>query len=111
EHLICLGVIGGPKQPKRLYTFLHPFEDELARLAHGVSTYDALSRELFLLRAYCILCLGDIIAIQKLLNIRGVNAIVPCRSCLMRGFLNPGGTNYYLPLTHPQDDGEDPPVS
>ncbi|KAI0368213.1 hypothetical protein BV20DRAFT_922388, partial [Pilatotrama ljubarskyi] len=81
EHLICLGVIGGPKQPKRLHTFLIPFEEECVHLAHGVSTYDALDRSLFLLHAFCILCLGDIIAIMKLLNMRGVNALVPCRSC------------------------------
>lgn len=106
DNLICIGVIGGPKQPKRIHTFLIPFEDECARLAHGVSTYDALARERFMLRVYCIFCLGDIIAIQKLLNIRGVNGLCPCRSCLMRGVLNPGGTNYYIPLSLPTDTGE-----
>ncbi|RPD74680.1 hypothetical protein L226DRAFT_448655, partial [Lentinus tigrinus ALCF2SS1-7] len=71
ENLICLGVIGGPNQPKRVWTYLVPFEDELAQLARGVSTFDALSRSFFMLHVYCIFCLGDILAIQKLLNIRG----------------------------------------
>ncbi|CDO70568.1 hypothetical protein BN946_scf184579.g24 [Trametes cinnabarina] len=101
DHLFCLGIIGGPNQPKRLHTFLIPFEEECVQLAHGVSTYDALKRELFLLHAYCILCLGDIIAILKALNMRGVNAVVPCRTCLIRGLLIPGKTNYYVPLRHP----------
>lgn len=105
EHLICIGVIGGPKQPKLLHTFLIPFENECAALAHGVETHDSLHCELFVLHAYCIFCLGDIIAIMKLLNLRGVNAMVPCRSCRIRGYLMPGGTNYYVPLIHPHLPG------
>lgn len=111
EHLICVAVIGGPKQPKRLDTYLIPFEDECAQLAHGVHTYDALTRHFFPLHAYCIFCSGDILAIQKLLNIRGVNAWVPCRSCRIRGVHMPGQTNYYYPLRHPAPEpGDDSPV-
>ncbi len=106
ENLICLGVIGGPGQPKRIWTYLVPFEEELAQLAHGVPTFDALSRSFFTLHTYCILCLGDIIAIQKMLNIRGVNAWTPCRSCRIHGILMPGKTNYYIPLNLPQQRGE-----
>ncbi len=105
ENLICIGVIGGPSQPKRMWTYLIPFEDELVLLAQGVPTFDALRRDMFLLHVYCIFCLGDIIAIQKLLNLRGVNAWMPCRTCRMRGILQPGKTNYYLPLNHPHKPG------
>ncbi|OJT14660.1 hypothetical protein TRAPUB_8785, partial [Trametes pubescens] len=94
EHLICIGVIGGPKQSKLLHTFLIPFKNECTCLAHGVETHDSLHRESFLLHAYCIFCLGNIIMIMKLLNLRGVNALVPCRSCRIRGYLMPGQTNY-----------------
>ncbi len=63
EHLSCIGVIGGPKQPKLLHTFLIPFKNECTCLAHGVETHDSLHRESFLLHAYCIFCLGNIIMI------------------------------------------------
>lgn len=97
SHSICLGVIPGPHGPKDLATFLYHFEEECVALAEGVKTYSCLEREHFLLRAYLLFGLGDILAAQKLLNIKGVNGKCPCRSC--GGKATRTGKHYYLALT------------
>ncbi|KAJ7921729.1 hypothetical protein B0H13DRAFT_1604341 [Mycena leptocephala] len=55
---------------------LRDLDDELARPAVGVPTYNALDREIFDLRAYCLFGMGDIIAIEKMLNLRDITAFV-----------------------------------
>ena len=81
QHLICVGIIPGPRQPKDLESFLSPLDDEAAELAYGVNTFDAVEQVTFDLRAYFLFKLGDIIAIEKFLRIKGHNAIYPCHSC------------------------------
>lgn len=100
EKEMSLGVIPGPKSPKLVETFLYHFEEERVRLAHGVKTFDCTSKDYFYLHAYCLFCLGDIIAIEKLLNIKGHNGKVPCRSCKIKATNNPGSSDktYYVPL-------------
>jgi hypothetical protein len=100
---ICLGVIPGPRPPVNIKSYLAPFDDELADLAIGIPTFNARDRKMFDMRAYLILKLGDILAIDKILGIKGVNAIVPCRTCTIRGVrkIQSRGTNYYVPLTTP----------
>lgn len=105
EHLICLGVIPGPLQPKDLGSFLAPFDDECAELAHGTNCFDCVAQELFALHAYQLTEEGDIIAIEKFLGLKGHSSICPCRSCLMRGCRMSSGSNkvYYIPVTRPPD--------
>jgi len=102
-RLICLGVIPGPKAPKELDSFLAPFEDECAALAAGVAAVDYLAQEEFKLHAYNLFPLGDIIAIEKMLNIKGHNGITPCRSCSIQAVRNVTGgeKTYYVPLMQP----------
>jgi hypothetical protein len=101
SRLICVGVI--PGNPKRPATFYHPFENECALLALGVKTFDCVERRYFQLHAYNIFPLGDIIAIEKVLNIKGHNGKSPCRSCEIKAINNPDSPDktYYVPLTHP----------
>lgn len=104
----CAGVIPGPRGPKDQYSFLVPFDDECAQLAIGVPTYNCVSESIFNLHAYTIFGMGDIIAIEKLLNIKGHNAFCPCRSCKIKGARIGTGKNqvYYVPLTHPDLPGQ-----
>lgn len=97
---ISLGVIPGPKGPKLIHTYLHEFEKERVLLAQGVKTFDCIEKEYFSLHAYCIFSLGDIIAIEKLLNIKGHNGKCPCRSCEIKAVNNPDSAEktYYVPL-------------
>ena len=105
---LCLGAIPGPKGPKRVDTYLHPFESECAKLAMGVKTFDCISQSHFPLHAYNLFPHGDIIAIEKLLNIKGHNGKCPCRSCKIKAINNPDSPDktYYAPLSHPRKQGE-----
>jgi hypothetical protein len=104
KNNISLGAIPGPHQPKHYASFLAPFDCEMVKLALGVPTFDAQRREMFTLRAYVILELGDIVAVEKMLGIKGHNGFCPCRSCMIHGVrrLGIGGKNYYVPLTTPK---------
>ena len=102
-HLMCLGIISGPHGPKLLHTYLAPFDDECAQLAHGVSTYDCMARNNFKLHAYNLFNQGDIISIEKCLGIKGHNGFSPCRSCEITGVYN---KVYYYPLTQPAFEDE-----
>lgn len=108
EYLICGGVIPGPHSPKELETFLAPFDDECASLAIGILTYDSLARDQFLLRAYYIAILGDLLTIEKTLCTTGHGGYCPCRSCEIKGFrdVENQATVYYVALTRPHVEGE-----
>ena len=62
-------------------TFLWPFLQELQKLALGVTAFDILSLQNFILRAFLILIFGDIPAIAMLMRMKGHNGISPCRAC------------------------------
>jgi len=98
EHILCYGVILGPKSVKDVDSFLWPLYDELVDLARGVKTLDLQSHEFFKLRAYLLLAFGDIPAISKLMSMKGHNGCSPCRSCGIRGVKKPGDTVHYVPL-------------
>ncbi|KAG2340054.1 hypothetical protein BDR05DRAFT_861324, partial [Suillus weaverae] len=71
ENILCVGVIPGPHQPKDLVSFICPLDHELTELANGIQTFDASDETNFYLHAYNIFKNGDILAIEKLLNIKG----------------------------------------
>ena len=103
---LCLGVIpGGPKRPD---TDLYPFENECAELAIGVKTFDCVSQSHFPLHGYNLFPHGDIIAIEKLLNVKGHNGKCPCRSCKIKAINNADSPDktYYVPLSHPKKQGD-----
>jgi hypothetical protein len=103
------GAIPGPKGPKDLHSFLVPFDDELAQLAVGIDTYNSLTRTRFDLRAYNISGHGDIIAVEKMMNIKGHNSLSGCRGCKIKGQRNVDAeTIYYYPLAAPRDGNQQP---
>ncbi|EIN12023.1 hypothetical protein PUNSTDRAFT_62011, partial [Punctularia strigosozonata HHB-11173 SS5] len=104
EHLLCVGIIPGPHAPKDMAT---PLEEEFVQLAHGVKTFHVSKKHHFDLRAYRILEEGDILAIEKVLNLKGHNSKTPCRSCMIKAFRHPQQTNYYPALHSPLVEGED----
>jgi len=71
SRALCLGVIPGTlKHPD---TFLYPYETECVELAISVKTFDCVTQSHFPLHGYNLFPHGDIIAIEKLLNIKGHN--------------------------------------
>ena len=99
KNLLCVGIVPGPRQPKDLGSFLVPLDNECAELAYGVQTFDALQQALFKMHTYIILKSGDIVAIERFLNLKGHNSFFPCRSCKVQAVRGLGKT-YYVPL-HP----------
>ena len=93
------------KRPKEIDTFLSPLDNELAKLAYGVQTFNAASQTSFDLHAYVIFKFGDLIAIQKLLGVKGHNSLCPCQSCKISGVRNPNacGKVFYVPHATPQN--------
>ncbi|KAJ7652366.1 hypothetical protein DFH06DRAFT_1418733 [Mycena polygramma] len=90
--------------------YIVPFDDELALLAKGIPTYDSLDHDTFDLHAYNISGHGDILAVEKMMNIKGHNSLSPCRNCRIKGFRNVTGgeTIYYVPLSAPCEPHEQP---
>lgn len=79
QNIFALGII--PGKPVLMDTFLWPFLQELWKLALGVTAFDVLSSQSFILRAFLILIFGDIPAIAMLMRMKGHNGISPCRLC------------------------------
>jgi len=99
DHILCYGIIPGPKSVKDVDSFLVPLYEELAELSEGVDgVLDPTAKEFFILRAYLILLFGDIPAISKLLMMKGHNGYSPCRYCEIKGIRNPGEKVNYVPL-------------
>jgi len=100
-NLLCVRII--PDHPGDIASFLSPLDNELAELAFGVTTFHALERILFDLRAYAILEHGDLLSIAKMLGIKGHNGYSPCRSCKTKGVRNISAKarTYYIPLRTP----------
>ena len=72
------GIIPSPKSIKDVDSFLIPLYNELVQLSEGVdSALDMIAREFFKLLAYLILPFGDILAISKLLMMKGHNSYCP----------------------------------
>ena len=100
QHLICIGVIPGPKKPKDFDSFLWPLIEELLELSSGVRAFDVTTETLFTLRAFLILVFGDMPAISMVMRMKGHNGLTPCRMCLIKAIQIPGskGTTHYVPL-------------
>lgn len=100
ENIISVGVIPGPKKPWDADSFLWPLIQELLQLAMGITAFDALSKVLFILHAYLIIVFGDIPAVSMLMRMKGHNAILPCRMCMITGIRIPSSraSTHYVPL-------------
>nr|GAT46989.1 predicted protein [Mycena chlorophos] len=108
-NILPLFVAPGPHPIKDARSFSIPLDDELAQLAYGVETYDALDRETFLLRAYASLTEADLLAMAKLRGNKGPNSKSACGECLIVGVRDDREeaseyTNYYLPTVWPNGD-------
>ncbi|KAH6897835.1 hypothetical protein BKA70DRAFT_1031463, partial [Coprinopsis sp. MPI-PUGE-AT-0042] len=84
-------------------SFLAPLNGEIVKLGHGVKAHNTLEEKDFQLHAYQIFELGDILALEKNLGIKGHNSPCPCRGCRLKGVRNAEGGEkvYYLPLDLP----------
>jgi len=70
----------------------------------GIKTFDSSDLSNFYLYVFLIFKNGDIVAIKKLLDMKGHNSYCPCQSCKIKGVRNitTEGKIYYSPLMTPQ---------
>jgi hypothetical protein len=101
-HIICIGVIPGPKKPKDFDSFLWLLVEELLKLSSGVQAFDVTTETMFALWAFLILVFGDMPTISMVMRMKGHNRIIPCRMCLIKSIRIPGskGTTHYVLLDH-----------
>jgi len=57
---------------------------------NGVQAYDAKQRRLFMLRAYVTIVTGDMIALRKIMMMKGPSGKSPCRACNIYGIKSLG---------------------
>lgn len=100
SNIMINAIIPGPKSPKDTNSFMYPMYKESHRLAAGVRMYNQFVRSSFIFRAYWIRMFGDMIAIMKMMEIKGHMGVRHCRRCLIIGTPDPKGT-YYSPLVQP----------
>lgn len=105
QYLLPLGLAPGPHGVKDHNSFLEPFHSEMKKLAHGVQTFNCRTNNLFLLRGYLLVKIGDMIDIKSNQYLKGPNGFSPCRRCRIQGCCDPSHrqSHYYFPLTAPAD--------
>ncbi|KAJ7342356.1 hypothetical protein DFH08DRAFT_632744, partial [Mycena albidolilacea] len=93
-----------------VHSFLIPYNNRCAALAVRIHTFNAATRDFFILHGDNLEEMGDIIAIEKSLNIKGHISFCPCRSCEIRGTHDKTCKEklYYVPLTWPNGRSWDP---
>ena len=67
----------------------------------GITIYDGLSKENFLLRGHMIMWTGDIPAITKIMCLTGHNSYMGCRFCYLRGVYCSNRRHVYYPCDDP----------
>ncbi|CAG8541493.1 8207_t:CDS:2, partial [Cetraspora pellucida] len=69
----------------------------------GISCYDVLSQETFVLRGHILSWSGDIPALSKVMCISGHNAYSGCRFCYFHGTYSETARHVYFPLSPPKE--------
>jgi hypothetical protein len=98
DNIISIGVIPGPKKPVDADSYLWPLIQELLQLAVGITAFDALTKTVFLLRAFLFIVFGDMPAIAMIMRMKGHNAKRPCRICKIKAIRNDVSKTLYVPL-------------
>ncbi|KAJ7918063.1 hypothetical protein B0H13DRAFT_2321712 [Mycena leptocephala] len=93
---------------KPVQKFSHSIRERMRCPGHRYA-YVQCPHSRFLHIGYNIFEMGDIIAIEKSLNIKEHNSLSPCRSCEIKAVRNVTGGEkiYYVPLTHPDGRSRD----
>jgi len=84
DNLIYLEIIPGPHQPTYMASFIVPFDNKCVTLATGLPTCDCVAKQNFTFHAYNIFT-GNIVAMEKMLGIKGHNGFSSCCSCDIKG--------------------------
>ncbi len=108
RYVIPAAVVGGPKKPKNLDSFLFPSLYHVAALKdEGLRIWDAAEEREFSSRLYVLLVGADSPAMAYLNSLVGHNGRHACRIyCGHRGRHKPGQGTYYPALLRPSSDDD-----
>ncbi|GBB99234.1 hypothetical protein RclHR1_03460003 [Rhizophagus clarus] len=84
-----------PQKPQKL-------QYELKILQEGVSIYDAVLKESFILQCHVVMWTGDMPAISKLMCMTGHNAYLGYRFCYLKGVYSEKSRHVYFPCSMPR---------
>jgi len=87
---------------QKILVLLHfHIDEECAKLAYGVHTFNAATKLHFPLHAYRLFTLGDMVSINANWESKATMDSVHAAHCTIKGVRNVTGgeTNYYIPLT------------
>lgn len=102
-------MILGPRAPLDFDSFIFPLFIELETLMQGVTAFNVELQHRFMLHAYLLYVFGDMPAISKLMQMKGVNGFSPCRMCLIHGVADPAKPKtLYTPLHRHDGNSYDP---
>ena len=93
NNLLPVMIIPGPKEPKDLCSFLHPFISEIVSLSNVGRAVRIWNGTVVKVRVHLFFVVGDLSAMKKLTQLKGVNGLAPCRFCLIQGVF--AGNMYY----------------
>lgn len=82
---LLLGLISGPRAPKKLNLYNEILVNELVKLKDGLQVYNAASKQLEMTRVGLLYMVGDVPGIAKEQNRVQQNALNSCSHCIMQG--------------------------
>ena len=98
RNVVPLGLVKGPRQPKRIDKILYPFIDEVNSINSSggtkLSFYDGATLKV---RAHVMYFTGDIQAVANISGTVGPTGKSPCRFCVFHGFCKGRSNYYYFP--------------
>lgn len=74
----------GPNPPGNIESFAYPLFEEMAKASEGIWTWDAIDSSYFVLRAYIVMILGDMLGSAKLSGMAGHLAIYGDRFSMVK---------------------------
>lgn len=110
-NVIQVFVTPGPRAPGDIESFCYPLFEEMARASEGIWTWDAVDSSYFVLHAWVVAMLGDMLGSAKFSGMAGHTAVYGDRFSLVKGARSStkkGSKFQYYPTTTIGSSGHNP---
>jgi hypothetical protein len=104
NNVIHVFATPGPRAPGNIESFCYPLFQEMARASEGIWTWDAVDSSYFVLRAWIVTILGDMLGSAKLSGMAGHTAVHGDRFSEVKGARSStkkGSKSQYYPMAPP----------
>lgn len=111
NNIIVNFIIPGPNSPADVESFMYPLQQEMARIGEGIWIWDALDSAWFVIRAWIVMILGDMLGSAKLSGLAGHSAVYGDRFSMVQGArasLEKGAKYQYYPFFPPESNKYNP---